>query len=235
VAPEKIHDTPNWIDDGHLQPDAVPSAALRESLGLPSGRLFMFAGNLGELQGLGPLVEAFARCPTAQLVFVGDGVAKPELQRISGELRLRNVHFVPPQDTSHIGRYIAASDIQIVSLKDTPLLRATMPSKVQASLAAARPVLAHAPGDVAELARSSGAGLSAPPGDVEATAAAIRQFCAADPGELRDRGRAARRCYDERFSPTAGAARLEDMLATAIDGARGPNRRKPRQPMGVPA
>lgn len=235
VPPWKIHDTPNWIDDGHLQPHQTADRGRRDILGLPAGRLFMFAGNLGELQGLNSLVEAFAQCPTAQLVLVGDGVAKPDLQRTCAARRLPNVHFVPPQDISQIGRYIAASDVQIVSLKDTPLLRATMPSKVQASLAAGRPVLAHAPGDVAELVAGSGAGLAAPPGNVERTAAAIRQFCSMDADQLRQRGQAARRCYDERFSPTAGVSRLEDMLIAAIDRRRGRVRRQDRDPSGVTA
>lgn len=235
VPPWKIHDTPNWIDGGHLERETSAPVVQRQSLGLPAGRLFMYAGNLGELQGLGPLVEAFAQCPEAQLVLVGDGVAQPDLQRLRTERSLANVHFVPPQDSLRIGRYIAASDVQIVSLKDTPLLRATMPSKVQASLAAGRPVLAHAPGDVADLVAGAGAGLAAPPGDVERTTAAIRQFCAVDADQLRQWGQAARRCYDERFSPAAGVARLEDMLVAAIDGPRAPVRRQDRDATGAAA
>lgn len=234
VPPWKIYDTPNWVDGTSLELEATASD-LRQSLGLPPGRLFMYAGNLGELQGLGPLVEAFAQCPLAQLVLVGDGVAQPELKRLRSERGLANVHFIPPQDSVRIGRYIAASDVQIVSLKDTPLLRATMPSKVQASMAAGRPVLAHAPGDVAELVAGAGAGLAAPPGNVERTAAAIRQFCSMDADQLRQWGQAARRCYDERFSPTAGVARLEDMLVAAIDRRGGHVRRQDRDPSGVTA
>lgn len=235
VPPWKIHDTPNWIDDAHLRPEQTTDREQRDILGLPAGRLFMFAGNLGELQGLEPLVEAFAQCPAAQLVLVGDGVVKPDLQRICAEQRLPNVHFVPPQDISQIGRYIAASDVQIVSLKDTPLLRATMPSKVQASLAAGRPVLAHAPGDVADLVVGAGAGLAASSGDVERTTAAIRQFCAVNADQLRQWGQAARRCYDERFSPAAGVARLEDMLVAAIDSRRAHVRRQDRDATGAAA
>lgn len=234
VPPEKIHDTPNWIDDGHLRPGAAPAEG-RAALGLPPGRLFMFAGNLGELQGLEPLIEAFAACPQAQLVLVGDGVAKPALHRSCSERGLANVHFVPPQDVARIGAFIAASDVQIVSLRDTPLLRATMPSKVQASLAAGRPVLAHAPGDVAELVARAGAGLAAPPGDIAGTAAVVRQFCAADEDRLRQWGQAARRCYEQEFAPAAGVARLEEMLVAAIDRRRARDRRPDRHPTGAPA
>lgn len=235
VPPAKIHDTPNWIDDGHLRPPGEWGAELREPLGLPPGRLFMYAGNLGELQGLEPLVEAFAACPQAQLVLIGDGVAKDVLRRSCAQRGLDNVHFLPPQDVSRIGDYIAASDVQIVSLKDTPLLRATMPSKVQASLAAGRPVLAHAPGDVAELIVRAGAGLAAPPGDIAGTAAVVRQFCAADEDRLRQWGQAARHCYEREFAPAAGAARLEKMLVAAIDRGRARDRRPDRHSTGATA
>ena len=35
VDADKIHLTPNWVDDGHLLPNSTPSADLRSSLGLP--------------------------------------------------------------------------------------------------------------------------------------------------------------------------------------------------------
>lgn len=227
VDPRKVHDTPNWIDDGHLLPEQPANAELRMETGLPDGRLFMYAGNLGELQGLHPLVEAFGHCPEARLALVGDGVAKIDLERLVAAKRLTNVQFVAPQDTARVGRFIAASDIQIVSLKDNPLLRVTMPSKVQAALAAGRPVLAHAPGDVADLVVDSGAGLAAAPGDISATVSVIRELCAASPEELRRRGRVARRYYDQHFSPEAGARRLEDMLSAAIDNHGHPSNGRP--------
>lgn len=217
VEPWKVHDTPNWIDDGHLLPDRTATDELKRELGLPAGRVFMYAGNLGELQGLAPLVDAFGRCPQAQLVVVGDGVAKADLVRLTTEKRMSNVRFVPAQETLRVGRFIAASDVQIVSLKDNPLLRVTMPSKVQSALAAGRPVLAHAPGDVAELIAGSGAGLAAPPGDVQATVAVIRQLCAVADDDLRRRGQVARRYYEQHFSPAAGIRRLEAMMNAAIE------------------
>lgn len=217
VDSSKVHDTPNWIDDGHLLPNQPANVELRAATGLPAGRLFMYAGNLGELQGLQQLVEAFGLCPEARLVLVGDGVAKASLERFVTDRRLANVQFIPPQDTSRVGRFIAASDVQVVSLRDNPLLRVTMPSKVQAAFAAGRPVLAHAAGDVADLVQYSGAGVAAPPGDIRATASAVRQLCAVDQADLRRQGQIARRYYELNFSPAAGARRLEALLTAAID------------------
>lgn len=214
VNPASIHLTPNWVEDDHLLPDRGASDECRRSLGLPPGRLFMYAGNMGELQGLEPLVEAFGRCPDANLVLVGNGVARPSLQKLAASKGMRNVQFVESQPTDRIGEFIAASDVQIVSLKDTPLLRATMPSKVQTSMAAGRPILAHAAGDVAEVVTRSSAGLSTRPGDVAAAARTIRALGSLTSDRLLAMGHSARVHYDQNFSPAAGLDRMEAMLAT---------------------
>ena len=225
VDQRKICFTPNWIEDDHLLPDLPPSDALRRSLGLPTGPLFMYAGNMGELQGLSAVVEAFQFCPDVNLALVGGGVAADSLRRLAADKGLRNVHFVEAQPASTIGRFIAASDVQIVSLKDSALLRATMPSKVQASMAAGRPVLAHVAGDVAGLVSECGAGLAAKPGDVQSVVSAIRRLCGLAPEELSSMGHNARMHYERMFSPTVGVDRLETMLRRPRGSCRVSSRR----------
>jgi colanic acid biosynthesis glycosyl transferase WcaI len=212
VDTSKIHLTQNWVEDADLSPGEFASDNLRRSLGLPEGRLFLYAGNLGALQGLPSLVMAFARCPDVNLALVGDGVRRGELEELIRTRRLTNVHLIPPQPARMIGRFLAASDIQVVSLSDTPLLRATMPSKVQLAMASGRPILAHAAGDVAELVESTQTGIAAPPDDIDATATAIAEFGRMTVGALRAMGTRARRHYESVFSPAAGLDRLEALL-----------------------
>jgi glycosyltransferase involved in cell wall biosynthesis len=217
VPDAKIHLTPNWVDDAHLHPDLAPSPELRRELGLPDGLLFMYAGNMGDLQGLGPLVEAFALTPSASLVLVGAGVAEPGLRALVARRGIANVRFLPSQPTERIGRFIAASDVQVVSLKDTPLLRATMPSKVQGSMAAGRPILVHGAGDAADLVLAAGAGLACSPGDVTSAAACIESFAHVGTEGRQEMGRRSRLKYLEQFSPQAGLDRLERMLVAQVD------------------
>lgn len=219
VDPVKLYSTPNWVQDDHLSPDVQASDALRSSLGLPSGPMFMYAGNMGELQGLGALVEAFGQCPQANLVLLGGGVARPKLEALAASHGWSNVHFVAPKESDVVGRYIAASDVQVVSLLDTPLLRATMPSKVQVSMAAGRPILAHAAGDVADVVERNGAGRATPPGDVGAASRVVRALASTPAADLRAMGHRARDYYEKNFSPAAGLNQIEAMLiATTIEG-----------------
>lgn len=217
VPAHRIHYTPNWIDDAHLHPDTSPSDALRTSLGLPAGkRLFMYAGSMGEVQGLAPILEAFAHCPMANLVLIGSGTQAHALRRRVADLRADNVEFRDPVPGGEIGRYLAAADVQLVSLKDTALLRATMPSKVAGALAAGRPILAHAAGDVAHLIDTTGAGIAVRPGDVGTAVLAIRALATMPTHELARLGRIARNCFEERFSAEVGLDHLELMLGTCV-------------------
>jgi len=220
VPDEKIFDTPNWVDDDYLSPDAVVSAEERHRLGLPPGRLFMYAGNLGELQGLDPLVRAFAKRPEAQLVLVGDGVARERLVSIARDTGAPNIHFLPQVPVNEVGPLIAASDIQLVSLQNTPLLRVTTPSKLQTTLAAARPALVHAAGDAARIVTEAGAGWAADPGDEEELLRAIDQGLSASSEELATLGRNSRATYLRHYSGVVGPKRLADAMAVSMAAAR---------------
>lgn len=221
VPNDKIFDTPNWIDDDHLHPDLTSESVERGALGLPEGRLWMYAGNFGELQGLDALIRAFASRPRAQLALVGDGVARERLGRLAADLGATNVRVFPQQPVSEIGRYIAASDVQIVSLQDTPLLRVTMPSKVQTAMAAARPILVHAGGDAADVVVRAGAGWRASPGSVEELVAAIDDGLDAPSERLSAMGLRSRAVFVDDYSSAVGPPRLAAALEQAM--ARGTN------------
>ena len=212
VEPEKIQLLPNWVEDTHLWPSEVPTDALRRSLGLPEGRLFMYAGNIGEIQGLEPLIEAFARCPEVNLVLVGGGIARNSLQHLVASRGILNVHFIQSQPTEQIGRLVAAADVLIVSLRDTRLLRATMPSKVQSCMAASRPILVYAAGDVADLITASQSGIAVQPGDVTAAVEAIRCLSSMPTEKLLEMGQRGRSHYEMNFAPDVGLDRLESWL-----------------------
>lgn len=206
--------TPNAVGDRHLFPGQIDQRAMRQELSLPlEGRLFMYAGNLGELQNLDNLLQAFLEVPQAHLVLVGSGVARERLMRQAGEAP--NITFVDRQPLDQIGRYIAASDIQVVSLEDSPLLRVTMPSKVQTSLASGRPILAHAAGDAADVVTELGAGLAGHPDDPQATALTIAAMMRLSPFELNQMGALGRAAYEANYTPATTGERLENLLMTA--------------------
>ena len=216
VNEAKIHFLPNGIDDSFIPHKTTPSEQLRRQLGLPAGRIFMYAGNIGELQQLDSLVRAFAACPDATLVLIGDGVALQRLRLLVHSRRITNVHFMRPQPSDMIGQYLSAADIHVVSLRDTPLLRATMPSKVQVAFATGRPLLVHAAGDVVDLVRDTHTGLVAPPNDINQAEQAITEFVGMSNIDLHAMGCRSRLLYESEYSPSVATSRIESALTAVV-------------------
>jgi colanic acid biosynthesis glycosyl transferase WcaI len=210
VPSAKIRLVPNWSENTQV----VGQGAERRALGLPTGPLFLYAGNLGRLQGLLPLVHAFTKVPEAQLVLMGDGVDKAELARAASAAPAGNIHMRDSVPADTVAHHLGAADVLVVSLRDTPLLRATMPSKVQSSMAAGKPILVHGAGDVADVITRSGAGVAVSPGQNGEVTHGIRAL-ATNPGLWPEAGKAARRHYEEFYAPDVGINRLESMLLEA--------------------
>jgi len=208
VPDAKIFDTPNWVENRPLP----EKPRTRADLGLPaSGRLFLYAGNLGELQALDDLVDAFSGA-AAHLVLMGSGIKLGDLERRLASSPQSNIHLLPPVAAHEVAEYYERADVVVVSLVDTPLLRVTMPSKVQATLAAGRPIFAHAAGDAAQVVLDADAGVAVTPGDAAATRVTINRLAALDDAALARLGANGRRYFDSNFSVTAGLDRLEAAL-----------------------
>jgi glycosyltransferase involved in cell wall biosynthesis len=218
VRDSALRVVPNWVDESLMRP-VRPDPTLAARSGLV-GFVVMYAGSLGDLQGLETAVEAvrlLPDIPELRLAFIGSGVAEERLRAAAqGDDRILFLGQRPP---ANIPALLALGDVQLVSLKDLPLFRATLPSKLQAVLACGRPVLGCVAGDAAAVIEGSGAGLAVPPGDARALAAAIRHMhdLGAPPREAM--GRAGRRFYLDHLSARVGAGVLADLLAHAAGGS----------------
>jgi colanic acid biosynthesis glycosyl transferase WcaI len=228
VPSAKLSVVPNWVDESVFRP--VPrDESLAERLGLAGGFVVMYAGSLGELQGLETAIEAvrlLPDLPELRLVFVGSGVAEPRLRAAAADEPGR-VRFLGPQPPGRMAALMALSDAQLVSLRDLPLFHVTLPSKVQAVLACGRPLIAVARGDAARLAEHSGAGLAVPPGNPAALAEAIRRMHALGSSVREAMGRAGGQFYLDRLCARVGGAALADVLERAA--GRAGQRGAPRQ------
>lgn len=216
VPRRKLHVVSNWSDEDAFHPEARDEA-LAASLGLTAPRIVMYAGNVGEVQGLDILVDAADRLrdlPDVQVALVGDGVARQHLRQEVERRRLDNVVFIDPQPFSAMAKILALGTIQVVSLIDEPLFRMTLPSKLQATLAAGRPVAAALAGDGARLVTDAGAGRTVAPGDGARLAEALRDMLG-DEDELRRMGERGRRYYEQHLSEERSASRLLDLLHEA--------------------
>ena len=119
------------INNPALETDGKSSAPPPE-LVKPAGTIrVIFAGNLGRFQNLPLLAEGVAQCfdahPELELMFLGDGVALPELKARWGTHR--QVRFAPFLPFAQARGLIAEADVGLVSLNPN-IYKVAYPSKI---------------------------------------------------------------------------------------------------------
>jgi len=205
---------PNWADLDRIRPGRR-DPGLRKELGLDSAVIVLYAGTLGEKQGLETVLEAAARTrgnPRIRYLLAGEGGAKSRLEARAQELGLKNLQFLPLQSEERFPRLLAAGDIHLVVQKQkaSDLL---MPSKLANILAAGRPFIATAlpETELGRITLDSRAGVLASPEDPGALARAVVKL-AADAGARKEMGRRARRYAETNLGRDGILARWEDLL-----------------------
>jgi glycosyltransferase involved in cell wall biosynthesis len=186
---------------------------------LGSGFNVVFAGNLGTVQALDTLLDAAELLlpePDVRIVIVGSGSRGEWLFQEATRRRLHNVRFIGRVAPETMPSVLAQASALVVSLVRDPLLGQTVPSKIQAYLAAGRPVIASLEGEGARVVEEAGAGISCRAEDAGALAQAIRRLRAATPAELQRMGEAGRCYYRAHFDPAALAQRLKEHFQAAL-------------------
>ncbi len=205
---------PNWVDEEIFGP--LPQV---ERVHLDGRRWVMYAGGVGELQSLDTALRALALLddrPDLALAVVGTGVAVPSLQRLADDLRLGDrVRFLGGFPMEQMPALIAEADAQLVSLKDLPLFRGTIPSKLQASMACGVPIVCAVAGDAEDVVRRSGCGFTAVSEDPRSMAEALRRLAETSDADLAAMGARARATYVSELGADSGALALDDLLANA--------------------
>lgn len=193
------------------------------ALALESGFNVVFAGNLGTVQALDTVLAAAQLLTDRQgirFVLVGSGSRNEWLKEEIARLALSNVQLAgrfPPEAMPGI---LAQASVLLVSLSRSPVMSRTIPSKVQAYLAAGKPIIASLDGEGARVVREADAGLACPAEDAAALAAAVAYLESADPRELQRMGTRARVYYEAHFQPDHLAKRLISRLEDLVDARR---------------
>ncbi len=194
---------------------AEPPAGERPALVLKPGFNVVFAGNLGTVQSLDTILDAAEQLlgrPEIRFVLVGSGSRLEWLKQQIQARGLSNVELPGRFPVSAMPGLFKQSSALIVSLVASPIMDQTIPSKVQAYMAAGRPVIASLNGEGARVVQESGAGLACPAGDAAALAQAVARLADLPPAALAEMGEAALRHYEQHFEPRMLSHRLIEMF-----------------------
>jgi colanic acid biosynthesis glycosyl transferase WcaI len=212
--PGKVRVVLNWTEEDVFRP-ALPTDEARAELGHRGRCLVLFAGNIGPFQRVATAVRAAAAVPAVDLVFVGSGTEETAARSLAVSLGATNVRFLGRRPAQRMPALSAAADYQLVILRDLAALRGTVPSKLQAALACAAPVIVSAAGDCASLVASAGVGFTCPPEDWRALADRFAAAAATLPSVRAAMGDRALALYRDRMSLRAGVDQIEDLVTKA--------------------
>lgn len=202
--PRKIYYYPNWYLAGASSLSVQRTGELVKTL--KTHFSVVFAGNLGAVQALDTIVEVAGYLlpyPDIRIVLVGSGSLDGWLAQERDNQGLTNLILAGRFEATDMPSIFDAAEALLVSLKPEPIFSLTVPSKVQAYLAAGRPILAALDGEGAEIVREAGAGLCSAAGNGRALAENVLRLKALSPNERQQMGLNGRRYFEKHFAPDA--------------------------------
>jgi glycosyltransferase involved in cell wall biosynthesis len=142
----------NGIDDEFLLRSKVNSTDSR----VKKRKTIVYAGNVGEGQGLHKIIPGVARKLKNEIHFlvIGDGGMKKILQQEIHRFKLENVELKNPVNRLELQKIYTGSDYLFIHLNDYPAFRKVLPSKVFELATYNKPIIAGVSGFAAEFIKS---------------------------------------------------------------------------------
>lgn len=212
---------PNSVDASFTIP---ASGSIPPVTGLDVGFSVMFAGNIGSAQAVDVIVDAATRLKeyaNIQFVVLGDGSSRDWMQHEAKKRGLVNLHLPGRFPVETMPGLMQKASALLVTLADREIFAATVPNKVQAYMAAGRPIIACLPGEGARLVAEAGAGISVRAEDGKALAAAVLQLYRMSESEREELGRKGRAYFHEHFDHEKLVDQLIVQLQEVVENKKG--------------
>jgi glycosyltransferase involved in cell wall biosynthesis len=211
--PDRIKYHPNAAIVHNTKPSNLNSIAgtLRE---LENHFSVVFAGNIGKAQACHVIIEAARRVADTRIKFflIGDGSMAVTLANEVSRSGLSNVVFIDRIAPDLMPEVFSRASALLVTLAQDAQLSRTVPSKLMAYLAAAKPVVACTDGETAKIVLAAGAGLICRAEDSAQLAEVILKLQALPVDEQKDLGCNGRKYFEENFSLERKTRELVKML-----------------------
>ena len=177
----------------------------------------MFAGNIGTAQNIQTILgaaELLKTVPNLRWHIIGDGSELAHMQALAKEKNLNNVLFYGRKPAEQMPQYYAIADAMLVTLMADDFISLTLPGKVQTYMAAGKPILAAANGEISRVISAAQCGYCAAAEDAMGLAAIVMQFLQHSDRQLL--GENAKMYYEKYFECAGFMKALEHQLKEQI-------------------
>ncbi|CAI8844559.1 MULTISPECIES: glycosyltransferase family 4 protein [Pseudomonas] len=221
--PGKVVYYPNSYQDvpPSVEETRIPAPLLAE---LDNHFCLVFAGNLGTAQSVETLVEVadkLRHLSELRIVLVGSGSMSNWIETQKKSRGLDNLVLAGRFAATEMPHFFSRAEGLLVTLKQDEAFSYTIPSKVQAYLAAGRPIIAALDGEGARVIQEAGAGLTTAAQDAVGMANCIEQLFRMTSDERESLGQAGRAYYLEHFEMERQSQRLVEILGSRINELKG--------------
>jgi len=201
VPENKIVIMPNWADKKFYY-EAARDPEFGEKYDLDGKSCIIHTGNLGPFQNIENILAAaylLRDVEELRIIFVGGGRDLEELKEQKKLRKLKNIIFTGVYPVDKMSGILAWGDALLVSLRGDPYLSINFPGKVPGYMAAGRPIIACAEGEVKKVVVENKLGLSCLPGNPTALSNTIRDLLSLPLKERMEMGRNCRMLFAQRY------------------------------------
>jgi glycosyltransferase involved in cell wall biosynthesis len=205
------------VDLEFFRPES-PNIQLKENLKLDNKLVVAYIGTHGLSHALDKVLDAanlLKNNPDIFFLFIGDGAEKEQLIYRSKQLSLYNVKFLDSIAKVELSNYYSISDILLVPLRDIPLFRTVIPSKIFEIMAMQKPILISVDGESRQIVEQAGAGLFIEPENSQDLSKKIIEL-ASNPDAITKMGENGRKFVEENFDRNRLADHYLDLIESIV-------------------
>lgn len=201
---DKITVIPNWADGDFIRPRAKSDNEFAREHDTVDDFTLLYSGNIGRYHELETAIDAIAELEerdysNIQLLIIGEGARKEDIQEYVANRDVENVRFLPFQPRDRLPETLTCGDASLVGIQPE-MQGMCVSAKLYSALAAGMPVLATVGEDdeVARVVNECECGKYVSPGDAN-TAADVLARWATNPDRTEQMGRNARACFEDNY------------------------------------
>ncbi len=180
IPGDKIYVVVNGVDLSMYDGSQKKEVALVERYELHDKFVAGYIGTHGLAHALDKVVEAaclLEKYDDIRIVFVGGGADRKRIESLVKAKDLRNVVMIPRQPKEMMPAMLGLCDVSLVHLRNTPLFKKVIPSKIFESMGMGIPIIISAPsGEATDIIKDGGLGLVVAPENPIELAAAIKSM-----------------------------------------------------------